>query len=62
MSTVVLEITSCGVSVYLSSAREALAILSFAHRNAVENGPAEMITATLLGRQRLMWTDEALKM
>lgn len=61
MSTTVLEITSCGVSVYLSSAQEVLETPSFPHRNVVENGPAEVATATLLGRQRLMSVDGALK-
>lgn len=62
MSTVVLEITSCEMSVYLSSAQEALATPSFSHRNAVENGPAGMVTATLLDRQRLMLVNGVLKM
>lgn len=51
---VILETTNCGASVYLSSVQETLRSSSFLHRSAVESGPAESATATLLDRQRLM--------
>lgn len=51
---VILETTNCGASVYLSSAQETLRSSSFLYRSAVESGPAESATATLLDRQRLM--------
>lgn len=45
--------TSCGTSVYLSSAQWSVGSSSFPHRNA-DDSPAEMATARSSDRQRLM--------